>query len=66
VGFVNCLKIIPGLSYLSCVSEKPTKLKREKVIDLFGGREKIPLLHQEDFDRRELKKWLDLENYTEQ
>jgi putative transposase len=65
-GFCELPEDYPWTSYLSCVSEKPTKLKREKVIDLFGGREKIPLLHQEDFDRKELEKWLDLENNMEQ
>jgi putative transposase len=42
----------PWSSYLTCVSEKPTKLKREKVISLFENIESLKAHHnqRENFD----------------
>ncbi len=42
----------PWSSYLTCVSEKPTKLKREKVISLFENIETLKAFHnqRENFD----------------
>jgi putative transposase len=45
----------PWSSYLTCVSEKPTKLKREKVISLFENIENLKTFHnqRENFDSLE-------------
>ncbi|WP_026711474.1 transposase [Flavobacterium filum] len=40
----------PWSSYLSCVSEKPTKLQREKVMELFNGLENFKSIHTEKVD----------------
>jgi putative transposase len=42
----------PWSSYITCVSEKPTKLKREKVISLFKNIETLKAFHNqgENFD----------------
>jgi REP element-mobilizing transposase RayT len=42
----------PWSSYLTCVSEKPTKLKRKKVISLFENIENLKAFHnqRENFD----------------
>ena len=45
----------PWSSYLTCVSEKPTKLKREKIISLFNNIEDLKTFHnkKENFDSLE-------------
>lgn len=45
----------PWSSYLTCVSEKPTKLKRKKVISLFNNIEDLKTFHnkKEIFDSLE-------------
>ena len=45
----------PWSSYLTCVSEKPTKLKREKVISMFENIEGLKISHSknEQFDSLE-------------
>ena len=45
----------PWSSYLTCVSEKPTKLKREKVISLFNNIDELKKFHnkKENFDSLE-------------
>lgn len=40
----------PWSSYMSCVSEKPTKLKRDEVIKLFNDLENFKYVHQEKKD----------------
>ncbi|MFK7032690.1 transposase [Flavobacterium oreochromis] len=37
----------PWSSYLSCVSEKPTKLKRREVIEIFNDLDNFKYIHQE-------------------
>ncbi|MDX6189690.1 hypothetical protein SGQ83_10035 [Flavobacterium sp. Fl-318] len=45
----------PWSSYETCISERPTKLKREKVIVLFENTENLKILHnqKENFDSLE-------------
>ncbi|KFF05758.1 transposase [Flavobacterium reichenbachii] len=50
----------PWSSYLTCVSEKPTKLKRERVISLFKNIEDLKNLHNQNEDFDSLEKFLDL------
>ncbi len=40
----------PWSSYLTCVSDKPTKLQREKVIEQFNGKENFKNIHSEKVD----------------
>ncbi len=37
----------PWSSYVTCISEKPTKLQRKEVINLFGDVENFKFLHEE-------------------
>ncbi|MFK7114264.1 hypothetical protein V3468_07415 [Flavobacterium oreochromis] len=37
----------PWSSYVSCVSEKPTKLKRREVIEIFNDLNNFKYIHQE-------------------
>ncbi|HKX85619.1 MAG TPA: transposase [Flavobacterium sp.] len=40
----------PWSSYISCISEKPTKLKRKEIIQLFNDLENFEYAHQEKTD----------------
>lgn len=40
----------PWSSYISCISEKPTKLKRKEIIKLFNDLENFEYVHQEKTD----------------
>ena len=50
----------PWSSYLTCVSEKPTKLKREKVISLFENINGLKNSHKQNEDFDSLEKFLDV------
>ena len=50
----------PWSSYLTCISEKPTKLKREKVISLFGNINDLIQLHNQNEKFNDLEKYLNL------
>ena len=50
----------PWSSYLTCISEKPTKLKREKVISLFGNIDDLIQLHNQNEKFNDLEKYLNL------
>lgn len=46
-------------SYRSIVSDKPTKLKREEVIDWFGNKERFMKAHnKQDLDKAVLRKYI--------
>ncbi|MFC4817287.1 transposase [Flavobacterium sp. GCM10023249] len=40
----------PWSSYISCISEKPTKLKRKEIIQLFNDLENFEYAHQKKTD----------------
>lgn len=50
----------PWSSYLTCVSEKPTKLKREKVISIFENIEGLKISHSKNEQFDSLEKFLNL------
>lgn len=50
----------PWSSYLTCVSEKPTKLKREKVVSLFENINGLKNSHNQNEDFDSLEKFLDV------
>ena len=50
----------PWSSYLTCVSEKPTKLKREKVISLFDNRASLEASHNQRENFTSLEQFLNL------
>ncbi|OMQ13333.1 transposase [[Flexibacter] sp. ATCC 35103] len=50
----------PWSSYLTCVSEKPTKLKREKVISLFNNIEDLKAIHNKKENFNSLEEFLNL------
>lgn len=50
----------PWSSYLTCVSEKPTKLKREKIISLFENIESLKAFHSKKENFNFLEDFLNL------
>ncbi|WP_166925576.1 hypothetical protein [Flavobacterium poyangense] len=50
----------PWSSYVTCISEKPTKLQREKVISLFENVQTIKTIHDEKENFDSLERFLDL------
>ena len=57
-GFCEDPVEYPWSSYRTCISLKPTKLKREKVIGWFDSEANFKTKHGEVFDLRKLEKWL--------
>lgn len=51
-GFCSHAQEYPWSSYNTCLSDKPTQLQREMVLDWFGNREYFKLMHS-DFDINE-------------
>ncbi len=47
-------------SYLTCLSEKPTKVKRKDVIDWFGDVENFKHVHNNKVDVTKMNEWLEL------
>ncbi|SMO80768.1 REP element-mobilizing transposase RayT [Saccharicrinis carchari] len=50
----------PWSSYLSCISIKPTKLRREAVIGWFDGMANFKTMHNEKVEVIELEKWFEI------
>lgn len=50
----------PWSSYLSCVTLKPTKLKREKVIAIFGTSDTFKTYHRGNYTEIKLDDWFEL------
>ncbi|MBS7253354.1 hypothetical protein [Flavobacterium branchiicola] len=50
----------PWSSYQTCVSEKPTKLKREKVISLFENIEDLKTFHNQKENQSYIEEYLNL------
>jgi hypothetical protein len=61
-GFCEHPLEYPWSSYLSCISDKPTKLKREAVSGLFGGTNELKKLHDRKFEKETVEKWFGLED----
>ncbi|MDO9153746.1 MAG: CRISPR-associated endoribonuclease Cas6 [Paludibacter sp.] len=59
-GFTDCPVDYPCSSYLTCVSIKPTKLKREQVIGWFDNEANFISYHDKKMDIQTLEKWLEL------
>jgi REP element-mobilizing transposase RayT len=57
-GFYKHPLEYPWSSYLSCISVKPTKLKRDEVIGWFDNEANFKTKHDEKMDFGELEKWL--------
>jgi len=60
-GFCTHPLEYPWTSYLTCVSDKPTKLKREAVTNLFGNRQQLSVLHGENLNSKEMDEWLEID-----
>lgn len=61
-GFCTHPLEYPWTSYITCVSDKPTKLKRGAVINLFGNRQQLSVLHGENFNSKEMDEWLEIDD----
>ena len=61
-GFCTHPLEYPWTSYLTCISDKPTKLKREAVINLFGNRQQLSVLHGGNLNRKEMDEWLEIDD----
>ncbi|GAB1451521.1 hypothetical protein MASR2M47_15770 [Draconibacterium sp.] len=59
-GFCSHPKEYPWTSYLSSISEKPTKLKRDELIQLFNGTEDFKQQHKQKIDIAEIENWLEI------
>ena len=59
-GFAEGPNDYPWSSYFSCVSIKPTKLKRDKVIGWFDSEANFISYHNKQLDIAAMEKWLEL------
>lgn len=59
-GFCNHTMEYPWTSYLTSISEKPTKLKRDEVIKLFNDTENFKQQHNHEIDIAPIEKWLEI------
>jgi len=59
-GFCKHVLEYPWSSYLSCISVKPTKLKRKKVIGWFDDTANFITRHDEKVDLSGIDDWLDI------
>ncbi|MCZ4694463.1 hypothetical protein DWB61_05360 [Ancylomarina euxinus] len=48
-------------SYLTCLSHKPTKLKRNETIDWFNDEANFKYMHNKAVETMQLEKWLEIE-----
>ncbi|MGL2986955.1 transposase [Flavobacterium sp. RSSA_27] len=53
-GFVNQMSLYPWSSYETIISNKPTKLKRSEVIELFGDVENFLFYHNQQQNSNEI------------
>ncbi len=53
-GFVTKMSLYPWSSYETIISEKPTKLKRIEVLDIFGGIEDYLYFHNQQQNLNEI------------
>ena len=64
-GFCSHPLEYPWSSYLSCVSEKPTRLKREFVLKLFGNKADFKTSHIENLSNPDLSAFEETDNVEE-
>ena len=53
-GFVKQMSLYPWSSYGSILSDKPTKLKRKEIIDLYGNRDEFISYHNSNSNFNEI------------
>ncbi len=59
-GFCSQALEYPWSSYLSCISVKPTKLKRDSVMGWFDSDANFRLLHNEKVEYEKIERWLEV------
>jgi REP element-mobilizing transposase RayT len=59
-GFCSHPLEYPWTSYLTSISEIPTKLKRDEVIKLFSNKENFEQQHNQKIDVGQFEKWLEI------
>ncbi|PKQ60997.1 hypothetical protein BZG02_17010 [Labilibaculum filiforme] len=47
-------------SYLTCLSDKPTKLKRKEVMEYFDDEANFKFMHQQQVDFIKIDEWLEI------
>jgi len=60
-GFCEHPVEYPWSSYLSCISVKPTKLKRESVLGWFDSEANFIQLHTDKFECEKTERWLEID-----
>ena len=60
-GFCTHPLEYPWSSYISCVSEKPTKLKRQAVKNLFENTDNFKMEHSKKIEIEPIEKWLNVD-----
>jgi hypothetical protein len=56
-GLISEFKTYPWSSYQMLVSDQPTRLKREMIMNWFGGRETFQESHDQDLHLDDFGKW---------
>jgi len=59
-GFCSHPVEYPWLSHLSCISVKPTKLKRESVLGWFDSEANFKQLHNSEIEIERTERWLEI------
>ncbi len=59
-GFVKHIEDWQWTSYSSCISSKPTKLKRIEVLEQFGDVDNFKYVHQQKIEIAEIEEYLEL------
>ncbi len=60
-GFCSHAMEYPWSSYLSCISIKPTKLKRETVLGWFDSEANFKQLHHKKIEYEKIERWLEID-----
>ena len=59
-GFCDHPSGYPWSSYLSCISLKPTKLSRDRVIACFGNTNEFMLYHNQQMEYQQIDEWFEI------
>ena len=59
-GFCSHPMEYPWSSYSTCISTKKTKLKRDEVVEWFGGDTTFKEKHKEKLTTNEMDDWLEI------
>ena len=57
-GFVKQISLYPWSSFDSVLSDKPTKLRRKEIIDIYGSKENFVTYHNENHNLSEITNFL--------